>query len=317
MKNQNTLYIDLKTIRIMKTILSFLLVLFSFFSLFSQELGEFFEDENNNFDYTIPILMDTGATSYHVWQIGVPHKPLFDEAASIPNAILTDTINNYPENLDDSFTILLDPMDYGIIYALQWNQKLDLDSAKDFGIIEFSTDTGNTWSNVFDNPFVYNFYGFELENQMNLTDSTYAFSGRDTTWQNVWLCFDYYFYENPIQVKFTIQSDSINNNNEGWMMDNFLAHITGVHTINDGEQKEYLQVYPNVTTGRVFIEARKIDDKHKIEKMELFDSSGRLVETFGESPTKFFIDIDHHSKGNYILKIQTNIKTESFQIILQ
>jgi len=301
----------------MKIIQSIIILLITNCSIFSQEFYQYFEEENNDEYYTIPFFVDTSIVSYHVWQIGIPNKAIFNEAATIPNVIITDTINSYPNNLNDSFSLLLDPMDYGIIYALEWNQKLDLDSAKDFGIIEYSTDNGDTWANVFDNPFIYNFYGFEDENQMNLTDSTFAFSGQDTTWKNIWLCFDYYYYESPILVKFTIQSDSINNNNEGWMMDNFMAHVTGLHTINEKEQKEYLRIYPNITSGRVHIEARKIDDKHKIEEMELFDSSGSLVEKFGESPTKFFINIDHHPKGNYILKIQTNIKTETFQILLQ
>ncbi len=300
----------------MKTIISLLLILLGTHTIFSQDYVQFFEDENNYGDYELPFNVDTSTINYHVWQIGIPNKLMFDEASTPPNAIITDTINNYPENLNESFSLTIDPM-YYVIYSLEWIQKLDLDSARDFGIIEFSTDNGDSWSNVFDNPFVYNFYGYETENQMNITDSTYGFSGRDTTWRNVWLCFDYYYYDTPILVKYTIQSDSINNNNEGWMMDNFMAHLTSIHTINENSQKEYLKVFPSVTTGRVFIEAQKIDEKHKIEKMELFDSNGRLVEKFGESPTKFFIDIDHHPKGNYILKIQTNIKTESFKIVLQ
>ena len=107
------------------------------------------------------ILIDIDSDSSNVWQIGIPQKIIFDSAATLPNAIVTDTINFYPSSDTSRFIakVYLNGNNWGI-FALQWKQKLDLDTAFDGGIIEYSTDTGNTWVNVFNNPNVYNFYGF-------------------------------------------------------------------------------------------------------------------------------------------------------------
>ncbi len=38
------------------------------------------------------LTIDTTAFPLNIWEIGHPQKPLFDSAASTPNAIVTDTI---------------------------------------------------------------------------------------------------------------------------------------------------------------------------------------------------------------------------------
>ena len=104
------------------------------------------------------ILIDIVPDSSNVWQIGTPQKSVFDSAATLPNAIVTDTINFYPSHDTSSFIakVYLNGNNWGI-FALQWKQKLDMDTSFDGGIIEYSIDTGNTWINVFNNPYVYNF----------------------------------------------------------------------------------------------------------------------------------------------------------------
>jgi len=77
-------------------------------------------------------------------------------------------------------------------------------------------------------------------------------------------------------------------------MDNLSYHITILHTVSEVEQKEYLKVYPNPTRGRVNIQAKKNNEFHIIEKMELINANGQVVQEFGVSPTKFYIDIDDH-----------------------
>ena len=89
-------------------------------------------------------------------------KSNFDSAATQPNAIITDTINFYPTNdTSDSFTEFWLMFGIGAFFALQWKQKLDMDTAHDGGIIEYSVDNGNTWVNVSNNPYVYNFMAFK------------------------------------------------------------------------------------------------------------------------------------------------------------
>jgi len=267
---------------------------------------------------SIQIEFDTTGTN--IWQVGPPQKTIFSSAATAPNVLVTDTVNFYPTNNSSSFQFTLNNFDYwwGIL-AIQWKQKLDMD-AGDGGVIEFSTDSGATWQNAFDNPYVYNLFGFDSANVDTLAGGERAFTGTDTLWRDIWLCFDisYLGYGNdPPLMRFTFKSDSIDSNHEGWMMDNLSYHITILHTVSEVEQKEYLKVYPNPTRGRVNIQAKKNNEFHIIEKMELINANGQVVQEFGVSPTKFYIDIDDHPDGIYFLKVQTNKKTEAVQILLQ
>lgn len=151
-----------------------------------------------------------------------------------------------------------------------------------------------------------------------ISNGQVAFTGTDTTWNNIWLCFDvsWLSLSDTVMFRYTLISDDVDNGKEGWMMDNFLVHPTIFHTVNEKEQEEYLLVTPNPTSGEVHITARKTTSFHIIEKMELTDMAGNIVERFGVSPTKFTINIGHHPAGIYLLKIQTNLKTETFKISL-
>jgi hypothetical protein len=194
-----------------------------------------------------------------------------------------------------------------------------MDIDYDGGIIEFSGDTGNTWQNVFNNPYVYSFYGFDAANQDTLINGDYAFSGTDSTWKDIWLCFDvsWLSFSDSLMFRYTFKSDAINNNKEGWIIDNLISHITIIHTVNEIKQEEYMTAVPNPTTGRVDISTKKMDEFHIIKKIELINIEGRTVQEWGVSPTKFYVDIGNHPNGIYILKVKTNRKSETFKIILE
>ena len=304
----------------MKTTIFFgLLSFISPFFANSQTYSQYFDGADTSTWNSIFVELDPDTSN--IWQIGPPQKTIFNTAATAPNVMVTDTINFYTTNNSSNFTFYIEPnwFGYGGILALQWKQKLDMDKGHDGGVIEYTVDGGNTWENVFNNPYVYNFYGFDMANQDTLMNGEYAFSGSDTTWKDIWLCFDLYWltFVDSLQFKFTLKSDSIDNSKEGWMIDNLLAHITIIHTINELEQEEYLKIFPNPTTGRIDIQAKKLDEFHIIEKIELFNAEGRLVQEYGISPTKFYLDINDQPNGVYFLKIQTNLKTEIHKVVLQ
>ena len=273
---------------------------------------------------TNSIRIDIDTASQNVWQIGAPQKAIFDSAATQPYAIVTDTINFYPTNDTSRFIakVLLNFGSWGI-FALQWKQKLDMDTAFDGGIIEYSIDTGSTWVNVFNNPYVYNFYGFQTANQDTLAGGEFAFSGTDSTWRVIWLCFDLSWLQlfqpnDTLLFRFTLLSDSVNNNKEGWMIDNMLSRVTIIHTAKDNEQEQenYLNVYPNPASNIVHIQAQKIMDFHIIETMELVDPFGRVVDKWTNIPTKFWFDTNNYSDGMYYLKIKTNLHSETLPIVI-
>lgn len=303
-----------------KIYLTIVLLVFVVRNSTAQFYTQYFDGADTLFYNSIIVELDPDSSN--VWQIGAPQKIIFDSAATQPNAIVTDTINFYPTN-DTSRFIAKVNLNFGNwgIFALQWKQKLDMDTTFDGGIIEYSTDTGNTWVNVFNNPFVYNFYGFQPANQDTLVGGEYAFSGTDSTWRDIWLCFDLSWLQqfqvnDTVLFRFTLLTDSVDNNKEGWMIDNMLAHITFIHTVKEVNQTDYLNVYPNPTTGIVNIAAEKLMEFHIIEHMELINSQGRVVEKWNNLPTKFWFDASKYGDGLYFLIVKTNIQSVTLPIIV-
>jgi hypothetical protein len=268
---------------------------------------------------SIFIILDTSASN--VWQIGPPQKVIFDSAFNAPNVIVTDTINYYPMGANSGFMAYIKPQYwyYGI-HAIRWMQKLDMDSAYDGGIVEYSIDSGQNWLNVVNNPYVYNFYGYDTANIDTLVSGDYAFSGTDSVWRDIWLCFDYSYFMSydSVLFRFRFVSDSVDNQKEGWMIDNMRMHMTWVHTVAKTADQAYkMKVYPTNTSGRVFIEGEKIPEYYVIEHMQLISSDGKVVKQYGRAPVKFYIDINDQPDGMYYLKIETNKRTETFPILLK
>lgn len=289
--------------------------------LFAQNYNQYFDGADTlcnpiMFPSAICITIDNDSTN--IWQIGVPQKMIFDSAATFPNAILTDTINYYPTNNTSSFQFTIIPWTNWGILAIQWKQKLDMDEGLDGGKIEFSVDSGATWQNAFNNPHVYNFYGFQLANYDTLPNGDFVFSGTDSIWRDIWLCYDmtWLSINKSITVRFTFTSDSIDNSMEGWMIDNMLAHITTIHTVSEVKSEKYLNVYPNPSSDIIYIETQKIQDFHIIEQMVLVNALGQIVDEWKNIPTKFFINSRKYSNGLYYLKVKTNIKSDTLPIII-
>lgn len=280
----------------------------------------------DGYDSLFSALFTTIDTSYvdNIWQVGPPQKSIFNNAWNTPNVLITDTIQSYPINNHSSFSMHIPNTTPGwswSILAIQWMQKLDFEEGKDGGIIEYSIDSGQTWINAFNSPYTYNFYGFDTSNKDTLGNGTYAFSGTDSLWKSIWLCFDYNFIQTisgDFHIRFSIHSDSVDSQQEGWMLDGFVVQRTLVHTVKEleDEPQPYLKVYPTQTQGRVHIEAEKLQEFHIIEQIDLMSTNGQIVQSWGTSPTKFYIDIDNHSNGMYFLRVKTNKKTETIPIIL-
>lgn len=301
-----------------RSLMGFFLLMFFPMAGFGQfYFNQYFDGADTGASNSLIVEMDTSTSN--IWQIGKPQKMIFDSAATRPNAIVTDTVNFYPVNNSSSFQYTVAPWTPWGIFAIQWMQKLDMDFGQDGGIIEFSVDSGKTWTNAFNSPYVYNFYGYDTSNVDTLQNGEMAFTGTDSSWKDIWLCFDLSWlnFNDQIRIRHRFTSDSTDTNKEGWMIDNMFAHITVIHTVNEIKPEAYMVVMPNPTSGRVDIVTEKRNGPHIIEKIELINMEGKVVQEWGISPTKFYIDISDHPNGIYILKVKTNIKTESFKIVLE
>jgi hypothetical protein len=296
---------------------SLIFLLLISFTAPAQIYYQYFDGADTVFDQSVNIELDT--STYNIWQIGHPQKIIFNSASTVPNAIVTDTVNYYPQNNLSRFRarMMNGWAPWGIL-ALQWIQKIDLDT-NDAAIIEFSMDRGITWQNAFNNPYVYSFYGFDPANYDTLSTGEYVLTGTDTSWKNIWLCFDLSwmsFFPDTVEYRFTLKTDSIGQEKEGWMIDNMFAYITGIHTINENELKDYITIYPNPATERVNVRAQKRMDYHIIEQMELINMRGQIVREWKNVPTKFWFETKDYPEGEYLLKVKTNIRTETKHLVI-
>lgn len=306
------IYVDMR-----KNLLLTLLLACLIHPAFAQMYTQYFDGADTSFANSQVVVLDPD--SNNVWQIGMPHKLLFDSAATLPNAMVTDTIAYIPRGNTSRFYTQVTGITTWGIYALQWKQKLDLNQGHHGGIIEYSIDNGLSWSNVFNNGYVYNFYGYQQSNADTLPNGEYAFSGTDTTWRDIWLCFDMSWVSqlpDTLVFRYTLQTDSVEVLHEGWMLDNMVSHITYQHTLTDSLTEDYLTVYPNPTQDFLYVQVEKLQQFHIIEEMQLFNASGQVVDAWYNIPTKFFIDIRKYATGSYTLKVKTNLKTELKKVMI-
>lgn len=260
-----------------------------------------------------------GTNTDNIWQVGVPQKTLFASASTTPNAIITLTAGTYPINNTSSFSLAV-PINYTYCswcpFALQWNQKLDMEQGKDGGIVEFSTNN-QTWYSAFTSTSTYQFYGFMPANVATISTTEKAFTGTDNVWRSIWLCISPQAVNtnDTIWFRFIFKSDGVETDQEGWVLDNFYAHQTFVHPVKEQSMNKSLVVYPNITNGVVNVEAKKIKPDDRIDNISLLDVNGNMIEDYGPNFSKVVLDISKHPPGTYYLKIRIGKKVESYKVI--
>ncbi|MBN1186802.1 MAG: hypothetical protein JXB49_31275 [Bacteroidales bacterium] len=117
-------------------------------------------DLDGNFDLNFDdnyvlnhLTIDTISNPNNIWQVAAPQKGEFIHAFSVPNVIITDSVNSYPVNDTSSFIItnvaLGEGFDNQHTVILEGQYFVDSDSLQDYGKIEFSPDNGATWVDLF------------------------------------------------------------------------------------------------------------------------------------------------------------------------
>lgn len=258
-----------------------------------------------------------------IWQIGEPEKTYFDTAYTVPNVLITDTLNPLPDSTDAYFWFTYDLQNYqGGVIALQWTQKLDLDTNTEVAIIEFSTDTMQTWQNVFYHPDIDNFYGYLSSSEgTHHQTGDIGFTGTDTIWRDIWLCFGYDFIYNynidTLNFRYRILTDTVEHQSEGWMIDNFLVHETWFHTIGEISDEDTFTAFPTETSGPLKVVCSKKGSPLVIDHVELIDMSGRVMREYKPESTNFELDLSRFPAGQYKLKIITDQGFDVCPVIIQ
>ncbi|HXB11791.1 MAG TPA: T9SS type A sorting domain-containing protein [Bacteroidia bacterium] len=212
----------------------------------------------------------------NVWQIGKPQKPsFFDSAYSVPDAILTDTINLYPVKNVSSFIVGMKTF-LPTWPSLDFYYKYDLDSLHAGGYIEVSFDTGRTWANISTVGYNYQYNGGKIDN-----GTTPAFTGKSNGWQYfsqiVGKCNDMPPYYDTVLIRFTFQSDSIAIRKDGWMIDNITCTPQVCEAVQNYQASlGRVDVYPNPASTEVSLKYR-LSSGISSGMLNLYTPLGQLI----------------------------------------
>ncbi len=198
--------------------MNFFLFLFGMFSFqlvlcqedYPTEYGVVFDPgfNENNMQYIQDI---TG-----IWQIGKPQKSHFVVADGIN--MVTDTLQHYPVNDTSSFTIRHVP-DYGAsvdYFVISGAFKIDCDSAKDYGKIEFSPNNGVSWILISEDTIGGWPWDISYDNTVGLTGLSSDWTGFFIDLVGIELHAPFNSGDTTL-FRFTFISDSIPESRDGWM----------------------------------------------------------------------------------------------------
>jgi hypothetical protein len=253
---------------------------------------------NLNFEdttYLHRVFIDTISNPNCIWQIGHPAKTIFNSAYSVPNVIVTDTLNPYPINDTSSFIIThIRPGNFGgnESLLLDFYFKLNTDSLADYGIIEASLDNGTSWINLMTQDTTYG---------LNWINPKPILTGNTNGWvhysEDIRSLTYMIGYSDTVLYRFTFISDSVQTNKEGWMLDDFLFNDSW-EGIPEYQNDNLISISPNPTSNELRIHTTKIVDKPTIQILNytgqiLYDKLNFIGET---------IDTRQLPNGIYLLK---------------
>lgn len=198
-------------------------------------------------------LIEIDSFAQNLWTIGLPAKPFFDTAFSLPNAILTDTINPYASNNHSYFDLIIPSYNQFYNLILSFQHKYQTDSLLDGGYIEISYDNGASWVDVLKDQTHIEI--FNTENMYALSDTLNGgisgFSGtsdwQETKIQWVWqLPVQLVNYEDTLQLRFNFISDSLQSNKAGWMIDDIVVAYADLGSQTaEVQKKQKASIFPN------------------------------------------------------------------------
>jgi len=231
-----------------------------------------FDGGQNPYGYFLEI--DTLSNPNNIWQIGTPQKGVINNAYSNPNVIITDTINSYPPN--DTSVFIFKHIDQGG-YSTRHSAELagyyyvNSDSLKDYGTIEISLNQGTSWINLITDT-VYSSYYHWFTPKPTLTGSSNGWKNFFVRLADLGGVFNVNSGD-TILLRFTFISDSNADTLDGLAYDNF-EFCDGVEGIEEISKENLISIYPNPTTGYLYI-VRKNNSSNAT--IQIYNSTGKLL----------------------------------------
>jgi len=291
----------------MKKLILIIIVLSISVNVFGQIVWEI-DFENWNYYGKERIFIDTVSNENNIWQIAQPSKVIFNSAYSIPNVIVTDTLNYYPPNDTSSFIVIHLAQEgwegYPKVDIGGW-YNVDTDTLTDFGYIDFSPDKGNTWYLADD------YHGYCL---WGPGEELPTFTGNSGGWKYFYYCLDL-----PIQVnlndtilyRFTFISDENQTNKEGLMFDN-LHFEDWSEDIEEYSNSDLINIFPNPSSGELSV-------VNSIETTNVFQV--QIIDIFGKTVLKEEIKSNKLNlnlpNGLYFMKFSDNENIYMKKLIIE
>lgn len=251
------------------------------------------------------LFIDTNSNPLNIWQIGKPDKVIFDEAYSIPRAIVTDTISSYPVNDTSSFIITHIAGNGFALHccaaSLNGYYWVNSDTLTDYGKIEFSPDHGMTWVDLI-NDTAYSSY-IDWYYKATLTGNSNGWQYFAVSIPELGEVFNIQ-YDDTILYRFTFISDSIHTNKEGLVFDNFQFEDYAEGIEESQFDFIYSKIFPNPSSGIVNI---SFENKNHVPfDLFIYDNLGRIVLQYKQFESNFFeFNMRNLSIGNYYYKLRS------------
>lgn len=250
------------------------------------------------------IYIDTITNPANIWQVGKPSKGIFTNAFTLPNAIVTDTLNYYPINDTSSFIIKhIADLGFSMPNEVNFGGKyfVNSDSLTDYGLIEFSPNNGNTWINLNDSQYSGNvFWG---NNQPTFSGNSTNWKDFDVSFPNLGSLFNIQ-YGDTVLIRISFISDGIQTNKDGLMFDSlyvFDVPPLSVGSINLSEAK--VIAYPNPTSSKFNIELEKNNQESLVIVLcDIFNNNiEEIIVPIDQN--HITINVTNYTNGIYFFKI--------------
>ena len=255
------------------------------------------------------------------WQIGVPQKVFFEEAFSLPSAIMTDTIQPFTADIRSSFILKFANSDsiQGEYYSgeLCFRHKLEAENGVDFAQVALSANQGEFWSDFTNDQggFILTeeaggvMYSEDFYNDWYFdgSDSLYGFSGVFDTYRHTCLSICWYwpviqgglrsYPPDSLWVKFTFISGSNSLQNAGWIIDDvtFGDYYCGSGLVE--KDLPPLDVFPQPAGERLqFIKPQNTTSQ---AKLHIYNALGEVVKVSPYQGNQLSIDVQKWSSGLY------------------
>lgn len=261
------------------------------------------------------ITLDT--TGAHLWSIGSTSKSFFTALGPIAGGIMTDTINTYPVNANDWFTLKIQTPFLNPIIG--FTHRYQTTSGMDGGIVEYSFDQGANWNNVVGGCYSMVLTDTFYTSSDTLTDGTLAFSGSS----NGWRVSRFQIFQGipikglgcttnwPLWIRFRFRSDANPESLDGWIisklkieMDNYGSGVASLSSYPS------LNVYPNPVVGNYIYWPSLVSTSDL--RLTIIDGTGRTIIS---APYSNHTNIQSLQQGIYFYHVTDGVRHYAGRIL--